>query len=66
MKTTLSYVLGILQTIGIIAIIFVNIVGPFHAIKSHSTVIGIATIFVPPLAWYYGLEFFFWHKEGNP
>jgi hypothetical protein len=60
-KVFSGFIGGIFALIITIAFLWFQFGGIWHAFKGHSTKAGIIAIIVPPVAWYYSVEFFF-HK----
>jgi hypothetical protein len=63
---SLTDLLGMIFTVILyIAITWGEVVGIVHAFRQHSAGDGFSAVFIPPVAWYRGLEFF-WHKYPEP
>lgn len=46
-----------------IGILVANVYGPYHAIAKHSTGVAVASVFIPPYAWYMATEGVLWHDD---
>lgn len=63
MNKFIESITGILTVLAMLFFFIATPVGIFHAFKKHDALAGGLSLFVPPVAWYYALEKFFWYDE---
>jgi hypothetical protein len=61
----LKIVSGIFQVILVLALMWGEFAGIYHAFAHHSTRAGFIAVFIPPIAWYRSIDFVFWIIKGG-